>query len=545
MERNAPGSRTTAIDDNRHVRSVAIVLAFAVATLAADQDRPVFRTGTRLTSIDVIVYKDGRPVGDLTAEDFKIQEDGKDQKIEFLQVIDTTRALVPAASILAPATSGAQEVTNRPNGRIPVTATAVLFDRLNTRFEDQVAAREEVIKFFSQMKPEERVALYVLDSNELRILHDFTRDASALVRTMARFRGSTSTELAAGDAPAGPLAPMGIDDLDADTARWLEATRVMIETQTTIQRARSTLSALEAIAKHLAGVSGRKNLVWVSSSFPLIIGGGNDRYSITDELSHAVRAVSSAGIAIYPVDTRRLIAPFEGVKPTETLVGIGRNAPSIPNPSGLSMTMPNADTMDELATRTGGRAYYNTNNIAGAIAKAIDDSRVTYVVGYYPTNDKWNDTFRTVKVSVRRPGVDVRHRSGYLGSPTPSAKSDPLDNIARGTLDATGIGLTVSLDGDSVAVRVDPSGITMRPDGDMFDVSLELLIAQRLPDGELLKDLDKTLSLRLSSAQRDQLLKEGFSMTRTVALKSGASLRVVVRDQPTGVAGSVSVVSRP
>jgi hypothetical protein len=277
----------------------------------------------------------------------------------------------------------------------------------------------------------------------------------------------------------------------------------------------------------------------------LVIGeSSRDRYSIADELSHAVRAVSSAGIAMYPVDTRRLIAPFQGAKPTETLVGIGRNAPSIPNPSGLSLTMPNADTMDELATRTGGRAFYNTNNIAGAISKAIDDSRVTYVVGYYPTNDKWDGTFRTVKVSVRRPGVDVRHRSGYLGSPAPSAKTDPLENIARGTLDATGIGLAVSMDGDSVAVRVDSTGITIRPDGDMFAVSLELLIAQRLADGQLLKDLDKTLSLRLTSEQRDQLLKEGFSMTRTIALKPGASLRVVVRDQPTGIVGSVSVAPR-
>lgn len=521
------------------MRGAALLLLCVLATVAAAQDRPTFRAGTRLASIDVVVHKDGQPVADLTAADFRIQEDGKDQTVELFQVVDSSRAAQPSLSASVASSSDLREVTNRPNGRVPPTATVVLFDRLNTRFEDQVAAREEIIKFLAQLKTDDRVALYVLDSNEVRVLHDFTRDSASLIRTMARYRASTSPELAASEAPAGPFAPMGNADLDAETLAWLENTRTMVAADATAVRGKTTLEALEAIANHLIGVSGRKNLVWLSSAFPPIVKDVFEVRTLSREMTRASRAVSNAGIAIYPVDTRGLMAPFQGVKPTETLVGIGRNAPSIPNPSGLDLLGGNVDTMTELAARTGGKAFYNTNNIGGAIGKAMDDSRVTYVVGYYPTNDKWDGRFRNVKVSVRRPGVDVRHRSGYLASPTPSGKADSLAAIASAALESTGIGLTVHVDGDQVAIRVDPSAITMKPSGSLFDVALDLLIAQRLQNGELLTDLDKTLSLRLTAEQRDQLLKEGFSMTRTIVLEPGASLRVAVRDQPSGVVGSV------
>jgi hypothetical protein len=67
-----------------------------------------------------------------------------------------------------------------------------------------------------------------------------------------------------------------------------------------------------------------------------------------------------------------------------------------------------------LADRTGGRAFYNTNDITGAIHRAIDDSRVTYVLNYYPNHNQWDGRFREIKVKVNRPGVEVRSRRGYF-----------------------------------------------------------------------------------------------------------------------------------
>ena len=73
----------------------------------------------------------------------------------------------------------------------------------------------------------------------------------------------------------------------------------------------NTLQALEVIANHLASVQGRKNLIWVSGGFPLMIGfdeiphigspmAGMNRETFTDEMSDAIRALNNAGVAVYP-----------------------------------------------------------------------------------------------------------------------------------------------------------------------------------------------------------------------------------------------------
>ena len=76
----------------------------------------------------------------------------------------------------------------------------------------------------------------------------------------------------------------------------------------------------------------------------------------------------------------------------------------------------------------------------------------------------------------------------------------------------------------------------------MWDSALDPLIAQRLPNGDPVKELNKTLSLRLSNDQRYQLLKEGFTISRTIAVRPDASIHIVIRDAAGGVAGSVATI---
>ena len=76
----------------------------------------------------------------------------------------------------------------------------------------------------------------------------------------------------------------------------------------------------------------------------------------------------------------------------------------------------------------------------------------------------------------------------------------------------------------------------------MVDAALDILIAESSTHGELVKYLDRTLNLRLNRAQRDELLRDGFSMTRTIERRSGESnVHVVVRGASSGVAGSVRI----
>ena len=73
--------------------------------------------------------------------------------------------------------------------------------------------------------------------------------------------------------------------------------------------------------------------------------------------------------------------------------------------------------MKVLAERTGGRAFYGTNDLSGAIIRALNDSRVTYTLGFYPADSNGTAAFTEIKVTSGDPGAEVRARSGYFAFP--------------------------------------------------------------------------------------------------------------------------------
>ena len=181
-----------------------------------------------------------------------------------------------------------------------------------------------------------------------------------------------------------------------------------ISAHTTLDRVRLTTAALLGIANRVAGLPGRKNLVWVSEGFPISIGVGAAGYrTFEPEIRNIVRAMNSGGLAVYPVDAQGLTV----------LPGYGASIKSPPPPSAAFVSdayRHKRETMRTLAERTGGRAFYDTNDIQGAIRKAVDDSRLTYELGYYPSHEKWDGHFQEVKVKVNRHGATARYRNGYF-----------------------------------------------------------------------------------------------------------------------------------
>ena len=507
---------------------------------------PTFRAATRLVQVSVVVHdKDGRAVPDLTRGDFTLFEDGKAQPIQIFSV-ESDRGTAPAPAPPSPGT-----FSNRVDGRAAGAVTVILFDRLNTRFEDQAQARAQVVTYLGQIQRNDRVALYVLESNTVRVLHDFTSDAASLLRVLSRYRGDTSGELAASEAEVPEFMPSGLAALDADMAAFLKESTERVAAQFTMHRVDSTTAALEAIANHLAGIRGRKNLVWVSSAFPLVIVDerGQSR-TVAREVSRATRAVNNANIAIYPVDARGLIGAFASPP------GAGK-----PVFTTLSTTQPNMDAMRTIAEDTGGRAFVNSNDITSAVRRAIDDGRLTYVLGYYPAHGQWNSAFHQIRVKVSRPGLDVRHRKGYLALPAQQAsgaRSAALRDALRSPLEATGLGLmahvaridtkgATATEGQTagdvrIAIRIDPGSVTLEKAGSLWEGAFDLLIGQSTSTATFSKDLDTTVNLQFPSDKRDQVLAEGLTVNRTIALRADVyRLLIVVRDVATGAMGSVII----
>jgi len=546
-----------------------LVCATALPSQSPSQSQPAFRADTRLVEVNVVVRdRSGRPIEGLTRSDFTLFEDGQAQTIDIFNVESSrpaVRADANASATAAPSAAnsaalGSRVFTNRLAAK-PGGVTVIVFDRLNTAWEDQQRARGQIVKTLSEFEPQDRVALYVLESDSLRILHDFTGDTASLRAALERFRGAPSRERQASIDTPLPDATTGNTALDAELARWLSETMREVSSVYLRRRGELTMDAFQGVAQRLAGVRGRKNLVWVSSAFPLVY---QDRFgpqTMGTMLDRASLSINDADIAVYATDPQGLVTPAMGaaMKATQEVDRAHRTAMDDALATGLisakTTTADTDDTLNYLSAATGGRAFHGTNDIGKAIRGAVDDSRMSYVLGYYPVHGVWDGRYRSIKVTVNRPGAIVLNRKGYLATRTTpildTTAPESLLPIMRSPFESTGIDLTVRAERVSAAnavkqVRVDVTfdarNLSLEKKGESWTGVLDIAIAQSNPAGQTFKTFSARADLQFTDAQRERVLRDGFPFDRVFALRPDAHrVHVIIRDVPSGAIGSVFI----
>src|SRR5207237_1490041 len=122
-------------------------------------------------------------------------------------------------------------------------------------------------------------------------------------------------------------------------------------------------------------------------------------------------------IAVYPVDVRGLVNP--GFINSQT-----RN----PQRDYYARAMwRNADTLGTFqvfAQATGGRAFYNTNDLNTAFRKAADDNATYYLLGYYLDRTGKKTGWHKISVKVHHEGAQIRARSGFFLTPPEAELND-------------------------------------------------------------------------------------------------------------------------
>jgi len=515
---------------------------------------------SRLVQINVLVHeKKGLPITGLKQEDFELSDNNKVQKIRVF------RTSSPPSLKSSPLQLPPNVFSNRrDNGSDAApNMTVILMDVLNTQFLDQTRAKQQVLKFLTNVQPEDRIAIYVL-GRKLFVLHDFTDDAAHLSRTLAKLRVNVHEYQPSNDSPI--TADTGLRDLDVaiENANRLNA---LASDFRTAERARLTTQAMEDIANHVATIPGRKSLVWVSGAFPFALGIDTKPYQIAFKQSHdygamdrsipimprvfnaemqaAIGATNQAGLAIYPVDTRGLSAP-EGMADASS-----RNSQGSDLNPGFGSPY---ETMDILADRTGGVAFRNVNHLDKAIRQALDDGRVTYTLGYYPAADAWDGKFHKIAVNVKRKGVRVRYAKGYFALPETNATGElrkrHIEDALLSPLDATVIGLGARIDPASqpapdsfrVVVQVDSSDLTLKSSGNTWTGSVEYVLMEQATDGAALHITTETLNLNLNKQKYDAIMRGGLLLTAFIKPAPQAyRLRAVILDRPSGNLGSISI----
>jgi VWFA-related protein len=524
------------------------------------QATPPLRVTAHLVQANVIVNdKHGNPITGLSQKDFTILDNGNQQEIRVF-VAQTNLPSVPSRTIPLPLGT----YTNRPEEQtnIPASVTVILLDALNTEPADRALARKQVIRVLKQIQPQEYVALYWLGDG-LHVLHDFTTDASVLRQVLAGYDDKPNHGADDSDV-ADPSLNSPNPSTPAGTASERSAFRAVVDQRianlVTRDRVRTTAAALIAVANHLGTRKGRKNLVWVSSSFPVTL--GYDKFNLewtndtgedfAADVERAARALTDADIAVYPVDARGLLGSDINANEDDLDAHIG-------DPTDGDTHLPTRGapetfvTMRLLAERSGGKAFYGTNDISGAIRQAMNDSRVTYTLGYYPAGVKWDGSFHELKVKVAAPGAQVRARTGYYAFPdaplaTPRNDRALIAKLATSWLPATGIGLHVHAQTSresgasalTAVVAIDLGDILMQRKEGRWTGTVQSVFLQLDNAGHILKADDRTFHPDFDNNTYEQGLKSAITDTRQFRVLPNASeLCIVVRDASTANLGSI------
>lgn len=515
----------------------------ATCVLAQNEPAPI-RVTTRMVQLNVIALdKNGNPVTDLTKEDFSIKDEGKDQDVAAFSMEDGAVKHKP----LAAPPVGQKLFSNRP--KVEVTGvTVMLFDGLNTKTEDQIRAKQQLVAALSQLGPRERVSLYAL-GKDLRLLHDFTTDTSSLLKVLQKHGARINAEVA-------DASPDASDTGDDAFDQFMDAANQTYADYVNVNRAQLTLAALEAIAKRVGPIPGRKNLVWISGGFPfsigydtpMALGDTRDRRSFSDEAEKAAKVLNDAQLAVYPVDVRGLRTA--GITASS---GVRVNPRNPAANTGLLPPDREYDTMETMADRTGGKAFHNTNDLSRAMLMAVNDARLTYSLGFYPKDATWDGKFHKLKVKVDRPGVQIRYRAGYFAFEHGNEPAAPLPQTLDAAMVApdtvSGLGLTVALSADIggylATVAVDPRELKLTEKDGVWTGALDVQVV--LGTAADRKPATKTnhLELKLSEASYQEAMQRGYQFKARMQMQPGMDeVRFGIRDVNSGAIGTLYLASR-
>jgi VWFA-related protein len=562
---------------------------------------------TRLVQVSAVVTdKSGNPVTDLAPADFTILDDGHPQKVQLFRT-ETSQPPAPAATSAAPPPD---TYSNQIAGRaaVPPNITIVLIDGLNTLVKDQSYARAQAVKFLQQIEPGQRIAIYTL-GHDLRVLQDFTSDGSVLAAALRKYSGQSDAEVVASD-------PQELQTGNADIDAALQDAFQREANMFIQDRVETTVAALIDIANHAAALPGRKNLLWVSGSFPFSVmfenlqsinqmmnspgeaNLTNQQRFFAEDVDRAARALNDADVAVYPVDARGLLAQnlnlqkisskgpgytaMNTIPPQQTSAttgGRGSRRGSAGGAAPRAMSAPSAnanraaaaqaatsvltnpdtttfETMSALADDTGGRAFYNTNDIASSLHAAIDDSRFSYELGYYPADINWDGKFHNITVRINRKDIVVRSRKGYFALPAPVIDKDALQAIVKNAvfspLDATGVALAVrmkpaqSTSAASGAVTAlvffDPNAVYFDSKDGRFSGNVGALFVQLDAKNQVVHTTERSFPLNFSADQYAQFSRQQVEFRQDLTLAPNATqMRVVFWDGATGKTGAVAV----
>jgi VWFA-related protein len=535
---------------------MTIVLALLLCVTLHAQSEPKFSARSELVLVPAVVTdKSGKHLANLSKYDFVVLEDGKPQKIAVFEELRTTAERIQHTSLPAGSFSNLVEAGSRPK-RLVIVA----LDVVNTPILLQASARAELLKFLAQsLDPGEPTELVMIGRDGLTVLHDFTGDPAILAEALRRVTGTRLSLAESNAASQGP--PPG--DALAAVLRMLahleNEDKARMEAFDRHAAILSTLAAFQQIAASVAGVPGRKALLWVSSGFPFSISQTDTAPalgSVIDSYQRTWRALNQAQVAVYPIDVRYLTNPkFHGVDEPGT-----KHLPWEPTGDDPYTDILLRDdkeqqeiltTLQNFADATGGRAFFDSNDLQRGFREAVEDNSDYYMLGYYLDRRGKKNGWHKLQVKVEQKGVVVRARNTFLlTSPTASSESgrEDISVALRSPVDFSAIPIQgrwteITVDGAQKKAGFElvlPAGFAEIVENDGNHMKVEFL-AEAKAEGANPARVGQSVDVHLDAKGIEQIRSNGMTYRSALKVSPGDyNVRFVVLDALSGRIGSVS-----
>lgn len=600
--------------------SCACLLTFAYAAAAQTAASPapandapttsttVLHATSSLVLVDVVVTDHGKPVHGIDRSHFHIFEDGHEQPIASFDEHEPQPAS-PHADAAAARIAALPPHTYTNISPYPVASAVnvLLLDALNTPMADQADSRKEMIEYLGNIPPGTPIAIFTLASH-LQLVTGFTTDAAYLAKVMKGKAASPSQSVMMEQQSTS--AQMGLEQEAAEmeqdpnapvfSIQSIEQFEADLTTFQTDQRVRMTIDAMDELARYLGAIPGRKNLIWFSGSFPVTLdpdpnqSGYRNTESYADNIREASNLLSAARVAVYPVDARGLmispVADASYVPSPNSMTVNNRGRGSSHSPASnigsddtkfMNQNDEEHGSMTLIAAETGGKAFFNSNDLKGAVAEAMNSGSSYYTIAYVPPSEKLDGSFRRIKVTVDQGGDKLAYRDGYYADPdygpgsgtqNPEGAKLITSAILHGAPATTQILLEArvlpSTDAQlkNVPLPTDPAGrmaATIKGPAHLYvidlsidardiafsdaadggrDAKIEFMLVGYDAQGNRVNYQDQTLGIALNPKQFGNIMANGLHARMFLDLPAGPGfLRIAVQDLNAGHAGSLEV----
>jgi VWFA-related protein len=546
--------------------SVTLLLTAAATATVASQQAPTgptppvtFRAEVNYVEVDASVTdQQGRLVTDLHQTDFEVLEDGRPQKIAAFSLV--TLPVEPAPRLTAAAIPIESDVSTNAgvDGRIYL----LVLDDLHTTVANTPRVKAFLREFIERSFGPADLAAVAYTSGRIAASQEFTSNRRLLLEAIDRFTGrrlrSEALEIAEAlnrdprdptDTPVNPRNRSGDGRDPFDPYSGLNP----FEAERAYQ-ARTTLTAVRDLASLMQGVHGRrKSMILVSEGLSYNIFDGFRNASagvILREATDAMAAAMRANVAIYSVDPRGLTTFGEAID----IAGTSPNDPHFTVPGTmLDLLRTSQQSLRELSNQTGGFAGIDSNDLSGVLDRIVRENSTYYLLGYYATNERRDGRLRRIEVRLKRAGLQVRARRGYLAARGRNddvrAAARPIDGILASPIPVTAIPLTLSAaayagaaSDASIALAVEMGAGAFRfvEKDDRFLDTVELSISAVDAGGTVRGGRQHKLDLELRAANAVLARERGLRVISEVSLPPGRyQLRVAVAETGAGQTGSV------